>query len=62
MTAWHVAVYQMDMLIESEDVLRPTNATLLAVLCRQCGPMRAGAEIEPDVAATEAIHAVARDG
>jgi hypothetical protein len=59
MTAWHLAVYQVDMLIECEDVLRPTNATLLAVLCRRCCHMQTGAEVVSAFASTEAV---AQDG
>ena len=44
-----VAVYQMDMLIESEDVLQSMNA--IAVLCRRCCDMRTSAGVEPAVAA-----------
>ena len=55
MAAWHLAVYQMDMLIESEDVLRPTNATLLAVLCRRCCHMQTGAEVVPALNFSEAV-------
>ncbi|MBP0622925.1 hypothetical protein [Cupriavidus consociatus] len=51
MTAWHLAVYQIDMRIVSDVVLQPTNGTLLAVLCRRCCPAEAGAEVEPAVAA-----------